>query len=176
MSHLVYFPSDYQSGRVAFLGAAERAGAELVTYEAGSTGPDGEPVFTDVALLGRKNAPHVLLCNSATHGVEGFCGSGIFTGFLDSGMGRELPANVRIVLIHALNCHGFAWLRRVTEENVDLNRNFVDHTEQHPRNKEYSKLHPIIPLLIYYLALNQYESNYENVYTPDLLIPHTLFF
>ena len=64
MSHLVYFPSDYQSGRVAFLAAAERAGAELVTYEAGSTGPDGEPVFTDVALLGRKNAPHVLFCNS----------------------------------------------------------------------------------------------------------------
>lgn len=144
MSHLAYFPEDYRAGRTAFRAAAEKAGARLVTYEANSIGPDGMPVTTDVALLGRDDAPHVLLCNSATHGVEGFCGSGVFTGFLDSGEAAELPDNVRLVLIHALNCHGFAWLRRVTEENVDLNRNFVDHTKAHPKNAEYSTLHPVV--------------------------------
>jgi len=139
-----YFPDDYRSGRAAFIDTAEKANAQLETYGAGSTGPDGEPVYTDVALLGDRDAPNVLLCNSATHGVEGFCGSGVFTGFLDSGEANDLTADVRIVMIHALNCHGFAWLRRVTEENVDLNRNFVDHSKSHPRNAEYSKLHSTI--------------------------------
>lgn len=144
MSHLDYFPQDYRSGRAAFLAAAEKAGAEIATYEAGSSGPDDAPLSTDVALFGRADAPNVFLCNTATHGVEGFCGSGVLTGFLDSGETAALPENVRLVFIHALNCHGFAWLRRVTEENVDLNRNFVDHTKKHPKNAEYTKLHPVI--------------------------------
>lgn len=144
LSHLDCFPADYRSARAAFRAAAERAGARIETWEAGSTGPDGEPVFTDVALLGPADAPHVLLCNSATHGVEGFCGSGVFTGWLASDEAPVLPAGVRVVMIHALNCHGFAWLRRVTEENVDLNRNFVDHAATHPRNEEYGRLHATV--------------------------------
>ena len=144
MSHLDYFPQDYRAGRAAFRAAAERAGAKIASYEAGSTCPNGEAVTTDVALFGNPDAPNVLLCNSATHGVEGFCGSGVFTGWLASGEAVSVPDNVRVVLIHALNCHGFAWLRRVTEENVDLNRNFVDHSATHPRNSEYTKLHPVI--------------------------------
>ena len=53
-----------------------------------------------------------------------------------------MPANVRVVLVHAINPHGFAWLRRVTEDNVDLNRNFVDHsTGRYPTQPEYDKLH-----------------------------------
>ena len=32
----------------------------------------------------------------------------------------------------------------MTEENVDLNRNFVDHDQPHPKNPEYTKLHPVI--------------------------------
>ncbi len=144
MSHLNYFPADYRSGRAAFLAAAEKAGATVETLSAGTKGPDGDDVFTDVALLGDPDTPHLLLCNSATHGVEGFCGSGIFSGWLDSEAGNGLPGNVRVVLIHALNCHGFAWLRRVTEENVDLNRNFVDHAAGHPKNAEYGKLHPVV--------------------------------
>ena len=144
MCTIDYFPTDYADGRAKFRTAAEQAGAELRTYDAGARGPDGTSLTTDVALLGSRDAPHLFLCNSATHGVEGFCGSGIFSGFLDSGEMASLPSNVRVVLIHALNCHGFAWLRRVTEENVDLNRNFVDHTKNHPKNTEYAKLHPVI--------------------------------
>jgi len=144
MSYVNYFPANYRDGRKAFLSAANRAKAVIKTYASGSNGPDNEPVYTDVALLGNQDAPNLFLCNSATHGVEGFCGSGVFTGYLSSGLPAEIPDNVRLVLIHALNCHGFAWLRRVTEENVDLNRNFVDHSKPHPKNREYSKLHATV--------------------------------
>lgn len=136
------FPRDYADGRRAFRDAAGAAGARLFAYDARAAGPDGEPLHTDVAVLGPDDAPDLLLCNSATHGVEGFCGSGVFTGWLRSGAAAGLPDGLKVVLVHALNCHGFAWLRRVTEENVDLNRNFVRHEDPRPRNDEYAALHP----------------------------------
>jgi hypothetical protein len=43
-------------------------------------------------------------------------------------------------LIHAINPYGFAWLRRVTHENVDLNRNWVDFNQPLPQNTAYDAL------------------------------------
>lgn len=37
---------------------------------------------------------------------------------------------------------GFAHLSRTTENNVDLNRNFIDHGQPHPANPDYAILHP----------------------------------
>jgi hypothetical protein len=45
------------------------------------------------------------------------------------------------MLIHALNPFGFAWLRRVNEDNVDLNRNFHDFAEPLPSSESYEALH-----------------------------------
>ena len=39
--------------------------------------------------------------------------------------------------MHAINPYGFAWTRRVNEDNVDLNRNFVDHDKAYPKNDGY---------------------------------------
>jgi hypothetical protein len=43
-------------------------------------------------------------------------------------------------MIHTINPYGVAHLRRVNEDNVDLNRNFLDHTKLHPLNEGYEKL------------------------------------
>lgn len=144
MSFADYFSPDYRSARGKFLAAAESAGARVETFENPALGPDGEPVFTDVALIGNEKADRVLLANSATHGVEGFCGSGAMVGWLSEGLWRDLDENTRVVLIHAINPHGFAWVRRVTEDNVDLNRNFIDYEGTRPKNPEYDALHPVI--------------------------------
>ena len=74
MCTIDYFPTDYADGRAKFRTAAEQAGAELRTYDAGAREPDGTSLTTDVALLGSRDAPHLFLCNSATHGVEGSAG------------------------------------------------------------------------------------------------------
>ena len=139
-----YFAPDYRAARAGFLAACRAAGARIETFENPAAAPDGAPVHTDVGLIGTADADRALLVNSATHGVEGFCGSGALVGWLRSGAYRDLAANVRVVLIHAINPHGFAWLRRVTEDNVDLNRNFVDHDRARPRNPEYTELHPLL--------------------------------
>jgi hypothetical protein len=48
------------------------------------------------------------------------------------------------MMIHAINPYGFAWLRRVTNENVDLNRNWIDFTQPLPTNPGYAELADII--------------------------------
>jgi len=98
----------------------------------------------DVASLGNVDAETVLVLGSGTHGVEGFAGSAIQTGLLHEGIGELLSTNLRIVMIHGINPYGFAHLRRVNEDNVDLNRNFVDHAKPHPINKGYKDLAEVI--------------------------------
>ena len=70
---------------------------------------------------------------SGTHGVEGFCGSGAQIDWLRRGEAASLPVDVAALMVHAVNPYGFAWLRRVTEENIDLNRNWIDFTSNRRR-------------------------------------------
>jgi hypothetical protein len=140
MSASTHFSADYAEARRKFLDAATGAGARLRRYESPARGPNGEALSTDTAWIGPRDAAAVLMTISATHGVEGFCGSGIQAGSFAAGLHRELPPGVALLAVHAINPYGFAWLRRVTEENVDLNRNFVDHAQPAPANAEYDLL------------------------------------
>ena len=95
----------------------------------------------DVAAFGYKDAEKVFVTMSGTHGGEGFLGSAMQTGWIMEGRWRDMPDDYAVVILHAVNPHGFAWLRRVTEGNIDLNRNFLNYTEPVPENQEYEKLH-----------------------------------
>ena len=139
-----HFSPSYAVARAKFLGAARAAEGELIHLENASKGADGECLFTDIALLGPRSANSVLVVCSGTHGVEGFCGSGIQTGLLREGVAQRLPPDVRLVLVHALNPYGFSHIRRVNEDNVDLNRNFVSHDTGYPENPAYDALYDAI--------------------------------
>jgi hypothetical protein len=143
MGPAAYFSRDYAEARAKFLAVAETAGARLSAYVNPQRGPAGEELATDVARFGPADAGRVLLVNSGTHGAEGFCGSGCQTGMMALGLHRHLPADTALVFSHAINPYGFAWLRRVNEDGVDLNRNFIDHARP-PANKAYSALHPLL--------------------------------
>ena len=108
------------------------------------TGPEGEQLATAVSWYGAPDAPCVLVLQSATHGVEGFAGSAIQLDTLETLSSDDLPNGVAILYIHAINPHGFAWLRRVNEQGVDLNRNFVDFTQPLPQNEAYAQLANVI--------------------------------
>ncbi len=92
-----------------------------------------------MAIVGPADADSVLIIVSGTHGVEGFTGSALQHHWLEHhAAGR--PETLRVVLVHALNPYGFAWVRRVNEDNVDLNRNFVDWSQPPPANEDYGGL------------------------------------
>ncbi len=129
------FSKDYFEARSRFRLAASRAGASLFAYlHPHARGPAGEELFIDVAVSGNPGDT-ALLAVAGTHGVEGYAGAAVLTGWLTQQAG-QVPKS-RQILVHGLNPHGFAWDRRVTEENVDLNRNFIDWNAERPRNEHY---------------------------------------
>ena len=138
------FSVNYQQARQKFITAARVADAEIASFENSCSGVGGAGLFTDVACLGPADAENVLLVMSGTHGVEGFAGSGIQVALLSENLVAALGSNTRLVLVHALNPYGFAFLRRANEDNIDLNRNFIDHDKPYPVNREYERLSGVI--------------------------------
>lgn len=139
-----YFAPTYAQARQRFLAAAEETNAVVTNNVHPLKGPSGEDLALDVAAFGPADATHVFVTMSATHGGEGFIGSAAQTGWLTEGRYRDIPDGMAVVLMHAVNPHGFAWLRRVTEGNVDLNRNFLDYADPIPETPEYDRLHAAI--------------------------------
>ena len=134
------FSDSYSDAREKFVTAARRAGGAVETISHPERGPDGAALSTDVALFGERTAERVLVTISGTHGVEGFAGSGAQIDWIERGEVLRLPKGVAVLQIHAINPYGFAWLRRVTHENVDLNRNWIDFAQPLPRNAGYDEL------------------------------------
>ncbi len=139
------FAPDYAGARARFLAAAARAGARVdVFVNDVACAPDGGTLTTDVAVIGPADADRALLVFSGTHGPEGFVGSAAQVALLDSiATGARWPG-IRIVLVHAINPWGFAHLSRTTENNVDLNRNFIDWSAGRPSNPAYEALHRVL--------------------------------
>ncbi len=134
------FAGDYAAARRLFVDAARARGGRIRAYPNPERGPESEALAADAAWFGPTDAPRVLVTVSATHGVEGFCGSGAQVDWLTTGGPDRLPSGIAALMVHAINPHGFAWLRRVTEEGVDLNRNFVDFAAPLPENPGYDVL------------------------------------
>ncbi len=135
------FSADYQDARQRFLAAA---GDAVRSYPLDATGPDGAPLATDSCWIGPADASRVIVILSATHGVEGYCGSGVQLDWLYSGAAALLAPDQAVLLVHALNAYGFAWDRRVTEEGCDLNRNCVDFAHGVPVNTAYPDVAPFL--------------------------------
>jgi Protein of unknown function (DUF2817) len=140
------FSLSYADARGKFLEAAHAAGLDVVSYPLNLPGRDGEVLAVDAAWQGPRSATKLLLLSSGVHGVEGFCGSGAQTSLLRdaSWMTQANAGNIAVLYVHGLNPHGLSHIRRVTEENVDLNRNFQDFDKPLPSNPAYCKLHPLL--------------------------------
>lgn len=137
-----YFSADYAAARERFQAAARGAAVKPVSYLLPDhQGPGGETLTLDVARLGATAAQSALLVIAGTHGVEGLAGSGCLVGLLEDRLHEALPSCCCLVLLHAINPYGFAWLRRVNEDGVDLNRNFVDFAKPLPSSQAYEQVH-----------------------------------
>jgi hypothetical protein len=142
------FAQSYAQARGKFLAATQAAGLDVASHAHPLLGRDGEALAMDVALEGPRDAKGLLLITSACHGVEGFCGSGAQIALLHDAAWHALvrERGVAVLYIHALNPHGFSWWRRVTQEGVDLNRNFHDFSKPLPKNAGYDELaHALVP-------------------------------
>lgn len=142
------FAPDYAEARARFLHLAGQREARI--HSVGHPhlrGRLNEALAIDVAVFGRPDAPHVLFMHGGSHGMEGLCGSGILCALLRAGferVQRALDADMKVVLLHALNPWGFSWCRRVNEDNVDLNRNFLDFSRPAAPDPDYALAHSLL--------------------------------
>ena len=89
-----------------------------------------------------ENSDNLLIMISGTHGVEGFTGSAVQRYLVDQGLPVE---HTSVLLIHGFNLWGFKNIRRVNENNIDLNRNFViDRNHFKPDDSDYGKLNSFL--------------------------------
>jgi hypothetical protein len=142
-----HFSGTYAEARRKFLDAAAQRGATIESFELEAhRGPSGETLATDVAWLGKPGAAKLLIISSGTHGPEGFCGSGCQIATLKDAdlLARIEQAGIGLLMVHAVNPHGFAYLHRTNEDNIDLNRNHIDFDAPLPVNAAYAAVEPLV--------------------------------
>ena len=135
--------TSYADARAAFLDAAASVGARLRSYPHPLPGLHGEELAVDVAEVGPVDATDVVVIVSGTHGVEGYCGSALQRHHLLN-LDADATAMPTLIFVHALNPYGFSWVRRVNEDNVDLNRNFIDWSQPPPANDDYTTMADVL--------------------------------
>lgn len=140
-----YFSATYDEARERFLAAAHQQNATVKHHQHPTArGPHGQPLYLDTVWIGPRDAQAVLVNTSGTHGAEGFAGSAAQLAWLSERGQPSLPPGVAMLMVHAVNPYGFAWGLRGTQDNVDLNRNWLDFSAPLPENELYEQIHPFL--------------------------------
>ncbi len=134
---LTAFSDDYFEARDKFLFAARVAGAKVKSVAHPLPAPNGETIHMDIAEYGPDDAQTGVLIVAGVHGPEAYCGSGIQIQMLRSPEIMAKYADVKLIFVHGHNPYGWAWCRRVDENNIDINRNYVDFSKPYSVNKDY---------------------------------------
>lgn len=114
-----YFKETYEDSRQSFIDLARTLNVEILTHPIGNLSFES---FYIPPASGKKEK--LLILTSGIHGIEGFTGSALQRYFMDSDFLGLRGENMGILVIHGINPYGFKHEKRVTESNVDLNRNF----------------------------------------------------
>lgn len=143
------FPASYRESRERLLERAHalagRMPVHVDTRELVERGPGHETLALDFVILGARRPRHALVLSSGTHGVEGYTGGAIQFAVLERLLPHiELADDSAIVIQHANNPYGFAWHRRVNENNVDINRNFRDRFDDRLCDPDYERLYEVL--------------------------------
>ena len=125
-TNLAFFQQSYDECRRAFL---EQARAATEMYNLSKMFSIKVPSKVDTALYidilylpPQNDSSRLLVLSSGIHGVEAFMGSAFQQFFLEVLLTEEVLSDMGVLMIHGINPYGFKYLRRLTENNVDLNR------------------------------------------------------
>lgn len=131
-----YFCQDYFDSQNRFRELVTEAGGALERYEHPSAkGPEDQPLAVDVAVFGAQGAEKVFFNVNGVHGTEAFPGAAAQLQLIQSGRLSKLDSDVCAVLVHNINPWGWAHYCQRNEDQLDLNRNFVNF-DQPPESDE----------------------------------------
>jgi len=126
-NNLVYFQSSYEECRKAFLLSADKIknkfkNVKISKLKVEST-KDPDLTINYCYVPAKKKFKRLLILSSAVHGIEGYVGSAVQQMFMNELIGSVNLTDTGVLFIHGINPYGFKYNRRVSENNVDLNRN-----------------------------------------------------
>jgi len=131
-SRLAYFQNSYYDCRKAFLFQAENVRQKFDKVEVYSIPVESktdDDLTIDFCFIPAKDTTlKLLVINSGIHGIEGFVGSAVQQMLMQELLQPEMLSEVGVLLVHGMNAWGFKNERRVSENNIDLNRNFSTDT------------------------------------------------
>ncbi|PWU18681.1 MAG: hypothetical protein C5B49_06840 [Bdellovibrio sp.] len=107
--------------------------------------PTDSDLQIDYAIIRPPDAKKMLILTAGLHGVESFAGSAMVNRFFSQWLEKFAEKRIAVALVHTMNPYGFKNSRRVTENNVDLNRNFPTRRGfLHVENPGYQKLQSVL--------------------------------
>ena len=146
---LDYFHKTYEDCRSAF---TEKADQLVSQYDGVEVSKIPVPCKADPELIidfcyipAQNYSDSLLILSSGIHGVEAFLGSAVQLMAMEEILSPDRLDTTGILLIHGMNPYGFKYLRRVTENNIDLNRNCtIDESLYETKNEMYGKLYDML--------------------------------
>ncbi|MCG3417780.1 M14 family metallopeptidase [Oceanobacillus jordanicus] len=139
-----YFQTDYETSRAVFRSHLDKVksiwpNASLETINIGNEADDNTIDIIRADATSEKDK--IALLSSGEHGIEGYAGAACIHMFVEECIEHIEPETTGICLVHAINPWGMRNFRRVTENNIDLNRNYIEEEGPLPIdvNKKYEK-------------------------------------
>ncbi|HET9907799.1 MAG TPA: DUF2817 domain-containing protein, partial [Anaerolineales bacterium] len=141
-----YFPISYEDSRARFLQSLH-----LIQQKWPLTQLESHPLkdFPDLSIdwlwAHARSKKTLLIISTAEHGIEGYVGYAMMKIFIEEFAPRLDPENTGLLLLHGLNPWGMKHHRKVNENSVDLNRNFVVNGNFDPKiNPEFYQVQSLI--------------------------------
>ncbi len=144
-----YYSSCYDSARLQFLTQTQALSEQFEgtqKFRFQIPGKRDTALYTDVFYLpAQDKSERLLILSSGLHGIEGFAGSAVQKLYIEKLLQVEDFQHTGVLLIHALNPYGYKYHRKVTENNVDLNRNCMVLPEQfNTPNEGFKKIRSML--------------------------------
>ena len=138
------FYTSYEDIRENLQNRVDSLIADGVTVEHSTYAIDAEDdlYIDNVYLPATKETTNLILLTTGVHGMEGYIGSVMLDVFFEEVYPTLDTETTGILVVANVNPYGMKYMRRYNENNVDLNRNFIEDWDNFDRasNTEYPKV------------------------------------
>ena len=139
-----YFLNTYDEVRAHLAERVEELKSNNIVVEQTSyTIDESDGLYIDKILLpATEETTNLLVLTTGVHGMEGYIGSAMLDIFFEEIYPTIDTSKTGILIVANVNPYGMKYMRRYNENNVDLNRNFIEDWENFDlsSNTEYPKV------------------------------------
>ena len=113
-----------------------------VEYTTYAIDAEDDLYIDNIYLPATETCTNLIVLTTGVHGMEGYIGSVMLDVFFEETYPTLNTKNTGILIVANVNPYGMKYMRRYNENNVDLNRNFIEDWDNFDlsSNKEYPKV------------------------------------